>query len=164
MNDATQAQEQDIVLTRIFDAPRELVFQAWTQPAHLARWWAPEGCTTQVRELDLRPGGRFHFCMRTPDGQDVWGLGIYREIVVPERLVYLDSFADADGNPVPPTHYGLSAGHPPETLVTVTFAAQGGRTLLTLRHAIPLPVAERGATQQGWSEMLERLAGLLTAL
>ena len=159
MNDATQ--EQDIVLTRTFDAPRELVFQAWTQPEHLARWWAPKGCTTQVRELDLRPGGRFHFCMRTPDGQDVWGLGIYREIVVPERIVYLDSFADADGNPVPPTHYGVSAGHPAEALVTVTFAAQGRRTLLTLRHAIPLPVAERGATQQGWSEMLERLAGLL---
>ncbi len=161
LNDTAQPQERDIVIVRVFAAPRELVFEAWTKPEHLVRWWAPKGCTTQVRRLDLRPGGSFHFCMRTPDGKNIWGLGIYRDIVVPERIVYTDTFADADGNPVPPTHYGMSAGHPAETLVTVTFAEHDGGTLLTLRHAIPESVVERGATQQGWGEMLERLAEAL---
>jgi len=152
------AADRGILITRIFDAPRKLVFEAWTKPEHLLRWWAPEGCTTPDCKVDLRPGGRFHYCMRTPEGRDIWGLGVYREIVVPERIVYLDSFADARGNPVAPSHYGMSDGHPAETLVTVTFTDQGGKTKLTLRHDIPLSVEERGGTEQGWGQMLDRLA------
>jgi uncharacterized protein YndB with AHSA1/START domain len=96
--------------------------------------------------------------MRTPDGIEIWGLGIYREIVEPERIVYVDTFADADGNTVPPSHYGMSAGHPSETLVTVTFSELDGKTKLTLRHSVPGPFAEREGMQQGWSEMLDRLS------
>lgn len=150
--------DRGIVITRVFDAPRELVFKAWTEPDHLMRWWAPKGCTTPVCRVDLRPGGAFHFCMRLPEGRDIWGLGIYREIVVPERIVYTDSFADSDGNPVEPSYYGMSASHPKETLVTVTFAEHAGKTTLTLVHSIPVSVEERGGTEQGWNQMLNRLA------
>jgi uncharacterized protein YndB with AHSA1/START domain len=153
--------EDEIVITRIFDAPRALVFEAWTQPEHLMRWWAPKDCTTPACTVDLRLGGAFHFCMRMADGQEIWALGIYREIVAPERIVYTDTFADAEGNQVPPSHYGMSASHPAETLVTVTFADHDGGTKLTLRNSFPASVAERGATAQGWGEMLDRLAGEL---
>jgi uncharacterized protein YndB with AHSA1/START domain len=85
------------------------------------RWWAPNGCSTSYCKVDLRPGGKFHYCMRLPEGREIWGMGIFREIVAPSRLVYIDSFADAQGNPVPPAHYGMSASHPAESLVTVTF-------------------------------------------
>jgi uncharacterized protein YndB with AHSA1/START domain len=164
IDSAAQALEREIVLTRVFDAPRDLVFQAWTEPERLMHWWAPQGCTTPFCTVDLRPGGRFHYCMRLPDGRDIWGIGAYREIVVPERIVYIDTFADADGNPVAPAHYGMSLGHPAETVVTVTFVAQEGKTKVTLRHAIPASVEERAATEQGWSDMLHRLAEYLSTL
>lgn len=150
-----------IIVTRVFNAPRVLVFKAWTDPAHLARWWGPKGFTTPFCRVDLRPGGLFHYCMRSPEGRDIWGIGVYREIVAPERIVYTDAFADAEGNPVPPTYYGMSAGHPPETLVTVTFTEHEGRTRLTLEHSIPESVEERKGTEQGWNEMLDRLAEAL---
>jgi uncharacterized protein YndB with AHSA1/START domain len=155
-------QDKDLVITRVFPAPRALVFKAWTEPERLAQWWAPNGCSTPFCTVDLRPGGRFHFCMRLPEGREVWALGIYREIVVPERIVYTDSFADADGNPVPPAHYGMSPGHPVQTLVTVVFADVEGGTRVTLRHSIPESVDERKGTEQGWGEMLDRLADLLS--
>jgi uncharacterized protein YndB with AHSA1/START domain len=125
------------------------------------RWWAPEGCTTPFCKVDLRPGGGFHYCMRLPDGREIWGLGIYREIVVPERIVYTDTFADAEGKPVPPAYYGMSAGHPSESLVTVTFAEHGGKTKLTLLHTISQSVEEREGTEQGWNQMFDRLAAYL---
>jgi len=154
---STVSTDREIVITRVFDAPRDLVFQAWTQPERLMRWWAPSGCTTSACTVDLRPGGAFHFCMRMPDGLEIWGLGVYREIVAPERIAYTDTFADAEGRPVPPSHYGMSDEHPAETVVDVTFEERDGRTLVTLRHSIPAFVAERGATEQGWNEMLDRL-------
>jgi uncharacterized protein YndB with AHSA1/START domain len=95
--------------------------------------------------------------MRLPDGREIWGIGIYRDIVEPERIVYVDSFADENGNPVPPTHYGMSADHPAESLVTVTFAEQAGKTKLTFPEA----VKEREDTQKGWAQMFDRFANYL---
>ncbi len=157
----TKPEKGEFVISRVFDAPRSRVFKAWTDPELLKRWWAPKNFTTPFCKVDLRPGGVFHYCMRSPEGQDIWGIGVYREIVEPERIVYTDSFADAEGNPVPPAHYGMSSSHPPETLVTVTFVEQEGKTKLTLRHSIHESVEEREGTQQGWTEMLDRLADLL---
>jgi uncharacterized protein YndB with AHSA1/START domain len=161
---AAQPAEREWVLTRVFDAPRSLVFQAWTDPQLLMRWWAPRGCTTPYCKVDLHPGGVFHFCMRMPEGREIWGSGVYREIVKPERIVYTDRFADAQGNPVPPSHYGMSAGHPAETLVTVTFTERAGKTTVTLRHSLPGTFPEREGIQQGWNQMLDRLADLLPQL
>lgn len=154
---------QEIVITRVFDAPCELVFKAWTDPERLMRWFAPKGCEMPFCRIDLRIGGVFHYCMRMSEGRDIWGIGIFREIVEPERIVYTDAFADADGNQVPPTHYGLSASHPAQTTVTVTFAEHGGKTRLTLQHSIPDSTEEREGTKQGWMQMLDRLAEALAA-
>jgi uncharacterized protein YndB with AHSA1/START domain len=161
---ARPMQDSDIVITRVFDAPRELVFKALTDPEHLMRWWAPQGCSTPYCRVDLRVGGTFHYCMRLPGGRDIWGLGVYREIVEPELIVYSDTFADSEGNPVPPSHYGMTPGHPHESLVTLTFDQAKGKTRLTLRHSIPASVVEREATSKGWTDMLDRLAEELATM
>lgn len=148
---------EEIVVTRSFDAPRERVFEAWSTAEHLVQWFAPMSGSVPHCTVDFRVGGRFHLCMRFP-GQDIWVLGEYREIAAPERIVYMDRFADEHGNPVPPSRYGMSTRHPAETLVRVTFSAQGAGTLLTLRHDFPGAAAERDDCEQGWREMFKRLA------
>lgn len=156
------AGEATIVITRVLDAPRPLVFQAWTEPDRMMRWWGPNGFTLPACTVDLRPGGGLHFCMRSPEGQDFWCRGEYREVVAPSRIVVTDCFADEAGNPVPPTRYGMSADWPAEALLTLTFAEHGAGTQLTLRHAVgSAPAAEREMCRQGWSESLDRLAACL---
>jgi uncharacterized protein YndB with AHSA1/START domain len=153
---------RDLVITRVFDAPRELVFKARTEPERLKRWWGPKGTTTPYCEIDLRPGVVMHYCMRSPDGRDMWGKGVFREIVVPERIVLTDSFADAEGNVVLPTHYGMRPEWPLEALLTVTFEEEAGKTRVTLRYEGVPPGADRDGSEQGWSESLERLGEYLS--
>ena len=86
--------EQEIVVERQFAAPRTLMFQVFTRAEHLKRWWAPQPYTLPVCTIDLRPGGIWHYCMRSPKGQDQWARAVYREIVQPEKLVYTTTFAD----------------------------------------------------------------------
>ena len=106
---ATSTAERELVVTRIIDAPRTLVFKAWTEPEQVARWWGPQGFVTTYCDMDIRPGGAFRCCMRSPSGTDHWKRGVYREIVEPERIVFTFAWEDADGNP---RH---------ELLTTVTF-------------------------------------------
>src|SRR5712671_6595615 len=111
---AAEAGEREIVITRVFDAPRELVFQMWTDPEHVAKWWGPKGFTSTIYELDVKEGGVWRFVMHGPDGTDYKNLVIYDEIVKPERLVY----SHVSG---------------PRFQMTLTFAERGGKTELTAR-------------------------------
>jgi uncharacterized protein YndB with AHSA1/START domain len=122
----TKFGERDFVMERIFNAPREFVFKAFTDPEHVASWWAPFGFTIPVCKIDLRPGGIWHYCMRSPEGNEHWVRSIYREIVRPERIVYVSTFADKDANPTE----GL-----PDQLGTLTFTEYDGKTRLTVRIA-----------------------------
>ena len=151
-----------IVIGRIFDAPRDLVWRAWTDPEQLLRWWGPKTFTCPVFQMDLRVGGRYLYCMRSPEGVDYWGTGEFREIVPLARLVWTDSFADAQGNVVPATHYGMSADFPLELLVTVAFETFGkAQTRLTLRHE-GLPAGEMSdMTAAGWRESFDKLVDRL---
>jgi uncharacterized protein YndB with AHSA1/START domain len=151
--------QNDLVLTRIFDAPRERVWKAWTDPEQVKRWWGPKPFTAPSCSLDLRVGGKYLFCMRSPDGQDFWTTGVYREIVEPERLVYTDSFSDEQGNVVPGSYYGMEDDFPTELLVTVILEAlDGNRTRLILRHA-GMPAGNHSEmASAGWSTSLEKLA------
>lgn len=101
----------------------------------MKKWWGPEGYTTPSATLYVRVGGRYHYCMRAPDGEDTWATGVYKGVVRPERLVMTDSFADSDGNIVPASAYGIEGGHPLEMLITVRFEEMAGRTRMTLRHS-----------------------------
>jgi uncharacterized protein YndB with AHSA1/START domain len=138
-----------IVTTRVFDAPRELVFKAWTDPTHLVQWWGPNGFTTTVHAIDVRPGGVWRFIMHGPDGRDYENRIVYDEIVAPERITYRHGGAD-DVEPV--------AFH-----TTVTFEDIGGKTRLTMRAIFPLAakrdrvVKEYGAIE-GAKQTLGRLA------
>ncbi len=155
---ATPTAERVLTIARVFDAPPGLIFKAWTNPSELRRWWGPKGFTTPFCKIDLRPGGVFHYSMRSPEVRDYWGKGIYREIVEPERLVYTDFFADEEGKAVPATQYGLSPDWPAEMLVKLTFAAHEDKTKLTLEHVgVPLG-AEGDSCEVGWNESLDRLA------
>ena len=128
----------------------------------MKQWWGPKGFTTPSLSLDLRVGGVFRYCMRSPDGKDYWGTGVYREVVPGKRIVYTDSFADEKGNVVPATYYGMGADLPLEMLVTLTFEKEKGQTKVTLHHAgMPAGPDLDGATQ-GWNEMFDKLVKHLT--
>lgn len=150
--------KKDIIITRTFDAPRERVWKAWTDPAQFNSWWGPKDFTSPASTIDLRVGGRYLNCMRSPRGEEFWSTGVYREIVPLERIVCTDSFADEKGNIVPASHYGMSGDWPLELLVTVTLEEVNGKTKMTLRHE-GIPSGEMSEnTQAGWNESFDKLA------
>ena len=110
---------QGLVIERVFDAPRELVWRAWTEPEHVMRWYGPAGMTSHACEIDLRVGGRCLWGMRSPDGGECWNTGVYREIVPPERFVATQSIADEHGNVVSAATQGMGEDFPLEMLITV---------------------------------------------
>ena len=130
--------------------PRELVFKVWTERDHLIHWCAPHNFIVPFAEGDLRPGGIWRSCLRSPDGTDHWVQGIYREIIEPERLVFTHVWVDGDGKP----------GH--ETIVTITLAEQDGKTIMTFHQAVFASIAARDGHRGGWSESLDRLAAYLS--
>jgi len=153
--------DQELFITRIFDAPRESVWKAWTDADLMKRWWGPKGFTSPYYKIDFRVGGKFLYCMRSPEGKDYWGTGIYYEIIPQERIVFSDSFADEKGNVVPATQYGMSADFPLEMLVTVIFEEIEGKTKLTLSH-VGIPAgADRDGANVGWNQSLDKLAEAL---
>ena len=150
---------EDLVVTRIFDAPAELVFKMFTDPKHLAQFWGPMGFTSTVREMDPRPGGAFRIDMRGPDGVIYPCKGVYRDVVEPERIVYI---GEPDGS------HGCGGGLPPRALVTITFAGHDGKTTLTINTRFEA-AADRDAAMKmgfttGWASCLDRLADLLEKL
>jgi len=158
---ATKSVKQELVITRDFDVPRERVWQAWTEPEHVRRWWGPKGFTSPVSRIDLRVGGVYLNCMRSPEGQEFWSTGVYREIVPLARIVCTDSFADEKGNVVPASHYGMEGDWPLELQITVTFEEDGGKTIMNLRHE-GIPVGQmRDLCESGWKESFDKLADIL---
>jgi uncharacterized protein YndB with AHSA1/START domain len=156
----------EFVLSRVFDAPRDLVWKAHTDRERLAQWWGPKGFTMGIIKLDFHPGGVFHYSMRTPTGQELWGRFVYREIVKPERIAFVLSFSDQHGgvtrNPWSPTW-------PLEVLNIQTFSEHDGKTTLTLR-GVPINAADieretfeagHASMQQGFKGTLDQLADYL---
>lgn len=155
MRDKTQTlpNERRVVITRVFDAPRELVWRAWTEPQHMAKWFGPENFTIPSCELDVRVGGVLRLTMRGPDGQDYPMKGIFREIVRPERLSFSNIAIDSDGN------------HLLEGVTVVTFEDLGGKTKMTLDAQavglVPQAPAMLAGMEAGWSGSFDKLAAAL---
>lgn len=150
----TNTADREIVHTRLLKAPRELVFEVWTNPAHVALWWGPTGFTNTIQEMEVRPGGTWRFIMHGPDGTDFPNRIVFHEVVKPERLTY--------------THGSDDPNDPNQFEVTVTFEAQGDKTMLTMR-AIFATAAERdrvvnefGAVEGG-KQTLDRLEAFLAS-
>jgi uncharacterized protein YndB with AHSA1/START domain len=153
------AGEQEFVVERQFNAPRTLMFQVFTQPEHLKRWWAPQPYSLPTCTIDLRPGGIWHYSMRSPEGQEHWARSVYREIVPPEKLVYTSTFADEHANPIE----GV-----PEHLTTIIFTEEGGKTKATasiqFTSAAALKVALDMGMQQGMNMTWDYLVGYVQEL
>ncbi len=153
--------QRPFVISRLFDAPRDLVWKAWTESEHMG-WWGPKGVTIQRPRLDLRPGGLFHYCMKTPDGREMWGKWVIREVAAPERLVFVNSFSDESAGT---TRHPMSPTWPLETLSTAAFTEKNGKTLLTIMW---LPInadeAERKTFDEGHDSMKAGWTGTLDRL
>jgi uncharacterized protein YndB with AHSA1/START domain len=150
------ANEQELVLTRTFEAPRALVFKAWTDPKHVQQWWSPHGFTNPVCELDARPGGAIRIHMRAPDGTVYPMTGEYREVVEPERIVFISAALDSEGKPMF------------EVLTTVTLAENARRTTLTMRAQVVKTTGKAAqyiaGMEVGWTQSLERFAKHLATM
>jgi uncharacterized protein YndB with AHSA1/START domain len=164
-NSVTEVETGGLIITRVFDAPRTLVWKAWTDPHYIRRWHGPKDFTAPFCKIDLRVDGTYLFCMRSKGGQEFWSTGTYKEIVPLERIVCTDNFADKDGNIVPPSYYGISGDWREQLLVTITFEdfidpadSNTNRTKMTLTHA-GLPAGQmEELTGAGWNESFDKLA------
>jgi uncharacterized protein YndB with AHSA1/START domain len=148
---ARPATAPELTVTRIFDAPRDLVFKVWTDARHAKQWWGPVDYPATHLEMDVRPGGHWRGCLRsTADGRELWQNGVFREVVAPERLVFTFAWEEKG-----------ERGR--ETLVTVTFTEQSGKTIMTLHQAAFQSIGERDGHQAGWNSSFNRLVDYLTA-
>jgi uncharacterized protein YndB with AHSA1/START domain len=157
----------DFVISRVFDAPRDLVWKAFTEPEHMRHWWGPKGFATFASKMDLRPGGTYHYGLKAPDGAAMWGKMVYREIVAPERIVLINSFSDEAGGT---SRHPMAPTWPLEMLSIFTFEEQtGGKTKVTIRWSPHNATDEERNTfdashasmNQGWSGSLDQLADYL---
>jgi len=153
--EAATTADREIVIARVFDAPRERVFKVWTDPAHVTQWWGPTGFTSTIQEMDVRPGGVWRLVMHGPDGTDYPNKIVYTEIVEPERLVYVHGDDSGD------------ASH--DFHVTVTFEDQAGKTLLTMKSVFASAaernrVVEEFGAIEGGNQTLDRLGEYLAAM
>jgi len=158
------AKSKPLVITRIFNAPRELVWKAWTEVERMKKWWGPRIFAVPSCKIDFRVGGKFLYCMKSNSGEKIWqkgiwGTGVYKEIIPMEKIVFSDSFADEKGDIVPAAYYGMQGNFPLEMLVTVTFEKfEGNKTKMTLKHE-GIPKGEHFAgANQGWNESFDKLA------
>lgn len=128
MPENTTGKKKDVFVTRIFDAPLELVWSAWTDAKHVMRWWGPNYYTAPVCVMDFREGGKTLVCMRAPDGQDNYSTWSYQKIVPMERIEYIQNMSDKDGNPIDPVSLGLPPDFPEDVQTVITFKALGDKT------------------------------------
>jgi len=146
---APGTEDRELFFTRLFDAPRELVFRAWTDREQLMKWWGPQGHAVTFLAMDLRPGGAWRKCMRSAQGSEYWRHGTYLEIVEPERLVFTYLSDDPESDP---EH---------ETVVTMIFEDRGAKTLMTFRQREFQSIAERNSHRGGWASCMDRFAAWL---
>jgi uncharacterized protein YndB with AHSA1/START domain len=163
---AEENNPQQFVISRVFDAPRDLVWKAFTDPEHMKHWWGPKGFKVIASKMDLRPGGSYHYGMEAPNGSPMWGMFRYREITPPSRLVFVNSFSDEAGGI---TRHPMAPSWPLEMLSTFSFEDLGDKTKFTIKWSPLNATAEEQATfaaghgsmTQGWTGTLDQLAAYL---
>ena len=152
------AETRTLTMERVFDAPVEKVWAAWSRPEEIAKWWGPKDFGSEGNKIDFQVGGKSVLCMVSPDGQKMYSGGTYKEIVKHQKIVTTDSFMDAEGNIISAKEYGMAVDFPKELVITITFEALGDKTKLTIQH-VGLPVGEDAdMAEAGWNESLDKLA------
>jgi uncharacterized protein YndB with AHSA1/START domain len=156
--------KQDIVVTRIIDAPLDLVWQSWTDPEHVKRWWGPKDYTSPYAKIDLRVGGKYVFGMRAPEeqgGQDSFTAGVYTKIVPMQALEFTQGLSDKAGNPIEPTSIGMPPDFPKELHTVVTFKAKGSMTELIITESGWTPGQMMVYSFAGMHQSIDKLAEVL---
>lgn len=162
--DTTKQKVNELTITRIFDAPRELVWKMWSDPELLKRWTGPKDYTTPVYKIDFWVGGKSLSCMRPKEGKDIYSTGTYLKIDPFNEIVCTDSFADENGSIVPASYYGFEGYFPVEMKVTIKFEDAGNKTKMTLIHS-GLPEGEQiEGAEIGWNESFEKFENVLATL
>jgi uncharacterized protein YndB with AHSA1/START domain len=153
---------QTFTISREFNAPREKVFEVFSKAEHLAKWWGPVGFEVAVKKLEFRPQGVFHFSMAAPDGSIMWGRFVYREIIAPERIVFVNSFSDENERI---TRHPEAQDWPAEMLVIINFTEHDGKTLIKLEsEAINATAGEIKAFEDGFASMTGGYGGTFDQL
>jgi len=154
---ATPRADGFVFIDRVLDAPREVVFAAWSNVERLRHWYAPRGCRVDIFDFDFRVGGGARICIGSPQGGACWARCDYLEIAPPHRIVYALTATDAEGIPTDPGKLGMDPDWPRQTTVTVTFTDRAGKTQLTLHQTASEALAKRTGAHPSWLEMLDRL-------
>lgn len=154
-----------MMVTRVFDAPRELVWKAWTDPKYVKQWWGPHGCTSPSCEIDFRVGGKFLICGRMPDGQEFWNGGEYHEIVPHEKIVSSMYFCDSKGNKIDPAEIGIEHEAIEDAYDVTTFEDFGnGQTKLTFIGNETMQSAIESGQAEGMKQVLDKVAAVVEEL
>ena len=165
MAHSTVNETERMVITRVIDAPRELVWKAWTDPKYVMQWWGPKGFTCPACKMDFRVGGKSLLCMKTPDGQEGWNAVEYHEIVPHEKIVSSMYFSDAEGNKIEPEEVGMEQEAIDGAFDVTLFEDLGdGRTKLTQIGNEPMESARESGQLEGWNQILEKLAEVVAGL
>ena len=165
MAENTVNEVERMVVTRIFDAPRELVWKAWTDPKYVMQWWGPKGFTSPVCHMDVRVGGKSLLCMKTPDGYEGWNAIEYHEIVLHEKIVSSMYFSDSKGNKIDPAELGIEHEARDGAYDVTIFEDLGnGRTKLTFIGNEPMESAKESGQMEGWVEMFDKIAEVVAGL
>lgn len=151
---------KEMTITRIFNAPVDIVWRAWSKPEIIQKWWGPKNFTAPHYIMDFRVGGKYLSCMRSPEGVDYWSTGVYKEIEPLKRIVCTDSFSNNEGKIISAALYGMNPDFPPEMQINLEFEDLNGKTKMTLVHE-GLPESEQQMCSQGWNESFDKLDELL---
>jgi uncharacterized protein YndB with AHSA1/START domain len=157
----------EFIILRVYNVPRGTLWEAWTVPDIMAKWWGPKGFIVGKYTMDLRPGGTYHYSMKSPDGSEMWGKFVYKEVTKPEKLVFVNSFSDAQCDI---TRHPFSPTWPLETLSTMLFSEENGKAKITIKWS-PINASEEeiktfadgmASMQQGWTGTLDQLEEYLS--
>jgi uncharacterized protein YndB with AHSA1/START domain len=151
----------EVFIEETFNASLGKVFSAWTDPEKLMKWYAPDGCTIHFKKINIETGGQFHSCISNPQFGDCWAIGEYKEILPNSKIVFTLINADEKGNPINPIEIGMDPDWPRETLVTVTFQEENGKTKLQLRQTVSQELAKKTGAYPSWLQMLNNMQTML---
>ncbi len=147
----------ELKITHLFNAPKEVVFKAWTDPDQLKHWYAPEGCSIEFKSLTAEVGGNFHSCIHDPIHGDCWIKGIYQEVIRPEKLVFTMTLSNEQGEIVTADAASKPEDWPQTIITTVTFDAVGNQTKVTLHQTVDENEAKKSGAYQSWFSMFDKL-------
>lgn len=150
-----------LTIERLIYAPITKIWDAFTDADQLKQWWSPQGMSCSHASIELKAGGLFRYCFKTQDGNEFWGRGVYQNVKQPSQLSYLDTFTDATGQPVPPSHFGIPGDDVIETLVEFSFVEEGENTKLKMVGENYYDDAMTDDLISGWNSMFDKLESFL---